>query len=37
VLGYLVDPAVALLIFFALPVFYGITSHGLGVRRGPGS
>lgn len=29
VLGYLVAPPVALVIFFALPVFYGATSHGL--------
>ena len=29
VLGYLIAPAVALVIFLALPVFYAITSEGL--------
>ncbi len=28
-LGYLIAPPVALTIFLALPIFYGITSHGL--------
>ncbi|MDB5312388.1 MAG: hypothetical protein JWO38_6590 [Gemmataceae bacterium] len=28
-LGYLVGPPVAMVIFFVLPVFYGVTSHGL--------
>jgi hypothetical protein len=28
-LGYLVAPTVALVIFLCLPIFYGITSHGL--------
>lgn len=29
ILGYLVDPRIGLVIFVALPVFYGITSSGL--------
>lgn len=29
VLGYLVGPPVALVVFLALPAFYGLTSHGL--------
>ena len=28
-IGYLVTPTVALAIFVALPVFYGVTTHGL--------
>jgi uncharacterized membrane protein len=29
VLGYFVAPPIALVIFIALPIFYGLTSHGL--------
>jgi hypothetical protein len=28
-LGWFVHPAAALAVFFALPVFYGLTSHGI--------
>jgi hypothetical protein len=28
-LGWFLHPAVALVVFFALPVFYGLTSHGI--------
>jgi hypothetical protein len=28
-LGYLATPTVALVIFVALPIFYGLMSHGL--------
>ena len=34
VLGYLVSPRLALVIFFILPAYYGVTSHGLGLRGG---
>jgi hypothetical protein len=29
VLGYMVAPSIALAVFLALPIFYGITSEGL--------
>jgi uncharacterized membrane protein len=38
ILGYVITPSVALIIFFILPVFYGVTSHGLNLllaRRSP--
>lgn len=34
-LGYLVAPAIALVVFLALPIFYGATSYGLDALRGP--